>query len=535
MTQKRGRLKPLATIDAFGGYDFDSPLPSTKPTKSGKAAKADDKPAAKKPIVEDDDEAPKSKPKWLKPKTAAEVATHVVDLDKERKLTKKQKIQLEAWQGAGRGKQLDILIQRHVEGCRKKFGHHAVMMGSDTDKLVLSIPMYGGHGPKAAHYPGCLPMEYVLGQDGFLLGLCYQIVAKYGVGKSAKLAEIMRWFNLAGGGAELEEAEDKFNPIWYRSIMGDEEYERMIYNHCTSVEDWQRRLTFGTKSMQNLLLGTAEEPGPGRTVPFVLGVDSIMGKSSEETQENILGAPGKNGKRGKTGTGNASRGFPIEALVITRYMRTYPGLLSNWPFSLVLVNHLRINKDDAGNTVRQKAGGEQVNFQESFELELKKVGGHKKMIRTADWEGFPLEISNEKNSFGVGHRKIQTRLIWWYEDDPETGKWKQKTIWDWDWATVHMLWHNTAGDKADPGIKANLADMGFHLSCPKTSDIENLAWSKTLGMKEGDAMPWSELGALIREDAGLMNKLRDALRIVRRPRLKGDYLQQLNKLAVEAP
>ena len=80
-----------------------------------------------------------------------------------------------------------------------------------------------------------------------------------------------------------------------------------------------------------------------------------------------------------------------------------------------------------------------------------------------------------------------------------------------------------------------MKEVDFHLDCPSVSDVENKAWSKNLGMKAKDAAPWSEVGAMIRRDAGLMDTLRKALRINRRPLLEGNYLEQLDALAEAMP
>src|SRR5690606_7191944 len=111
-------------------------------------------------------------------------------------------------------------------------------------------------------------------------------------------------------------------------------------------------------------------------------------------------------------------------------MRSIPQELDNWPFSLVLINHLRRHKNDDGIEVRQKSGGEQVNVQESFELELIKHGGRKKKIECTEWEGYPVRITGEKNSFGPTGRSVVTRLLWWEEED-DKGNWRQRTVWDW--------------------------------------------------------------------------------------------------------
>ncbi len=436
-----------------------------------------------------------------------------------------------------RSRLTDNLIKHMVRETKKKYGNGAVMVGRDTDQLIVGIPMFAGRGPTGLMYPGCLGLEYVFCMDIFPLGLVIQLVAKTGVGKSGFLAEIGRWFHMAGGYFNLCECETKFNPEWYRSIMGRDIFDNeVLLDRCSSVEDWQRKNTFGIHEAKRFMTGTKTEPGPGRTFPWLFGVDSIMGKSSEITQEGILGKVSEaTGERGTTGTGAAGRGFPIEALIITRYMRSIPGELDNWPFSMVLINHLRIKQDAMGNEERSKAGGEQVGFQESFEVELSKVGGHKKKIESVNFEGFPVQISCEKNSFGPTHRRCQTRVLWMDTIDENTGERIEKTFWDWDWTTVHLLnW--MLSDKGNPRIKHSLKnELGFHLACPSTSDIENRAWSRTLGMTEKDACPWSELGALIRQDQKLMDELRMALRITKRPYMGGSYQDQLNELAKKLP
>lgn len=461
----------------------------------------------------------------------------VVDLrvHDKRKFKGKAKQRLEAWKG-DQSRIRDAWQNAVMAGARKKLGHSSVFVGRDTDALLIGIPMYAGYDKNAAKYPGCLPLEFVLAQDVFPLSVIVQLVAKAGVGKSGLVAEFGRWFDIAGGVVQLNENESKFNPKWYISLMGRERYDRMVLNRCKDVEDWQAGVSAGLKDTKLFMRGSADEPGPGPTFPYMQAVDSIMGKMSRKSQEKILGKKSETGSgmRGETGEGYAGRGFPEEALVITRYLKSIAGEYDNWPFALVLVNHLKINTDDMGNEERSKGGGKTVDFQESFELELEKVGGTKKKIECRDWEGYQVRLSCYKNSFGPGNRSITTRILWWEEEDDQ-GNWEQRTVWDWDWSTVWLLNNILRGEKSSPRLRQSLKDAEFHLECPGTSDIENSAWSKNLGMRAKDAVPWSDLGAMIRKDAKLQDLLRKALRINRRPLLKGDYVEQLSGLSESLP
>lgn len=533
-----GRKQPVA--QNMRDDDEDDAAAVAAPPKAGPKPASKPKSAAERAADDEDDDAP---PAPKKPKKKEESVIEIAgargirrasfDDLASRKLTKKAAAGLKDWRSAEkRGKLLDTFLARQSEEARRQFGHKSVYLGSQTENLVICIPCPS------------LGFEYLITQNGFPLGLIMQIVAKHGVGKSGLLAEIGRWFDRVGGGMVLCENETKFNSFWYESMMGMEAYNRVQLHRCKSVEDWQRHLTWSIETMQRDMMGTKDDPGPGRIVPVLYGVDSIMGKMSEENQEKILGTSAVHGdrkrdtkKKNVTGSGYANaRSFPIEAGSITKYLRSIPQILDGWPFALVLINHLRIKTTEDGLTERNKTGGEQVNFQESFELEVKKIGGPKSKIQCTDYEGISLEITCEKNSFGPTGRKIRTRLLWWHEPDPENpGESVQKTVWDWDWTTVHTL---NAVLKGESGtyLKTRLKDTGFHLDCPSVGDVDNKAWSKTLGMSDkDDALPWTEVGALIREDEALMMKLRDALCISPRPHMEGDYMRQMAAEAEKMP
>ncbi len=438
----------------------------------------------------------------------------VVDMDREvmgekRKLTKKQQDQLAGWRGKTHGKKLDAYFRGQMEDARRKFGHRSVMAGNPDENLIIGIPM------------PALPIEYLLCQDVFPLGLVLQLLGEAGSLKSAFLYEIFRWFRRAGGGSHLEEVETKWSADLMQSIVGYADDEvNVLVNRCNSVEEWQQRLQYDIKTEKSKLMGTKEEPGPGRTIPICFGVDSIMGKASFETQEKVHEA------------GFAGRNFPIEALSITSFMKTVPQMIDEWPFALVLNNHLKMGKDSDGNDKRGVAGGRGVNFQESFELETKV---RKRKIECADWDGVQIEIQCMKNSFGPSWRKIPARMLWWAEENPSypdpkhPQHWKQRTVWDWHWSTVKFLTELKGRDAA------RLKEVGFHIKAEKTSDVDNSAWSSTLGMKSKDAVRWDVLGKMIADSPDASNLVRQALGIKRRPLLAGDYLHQMEGLVTQLP
>jgi len=435
-----------------------------------------------------------------------------VNLD-QRQLTRKQQEVLAAWRGENAGRTLDAYMRAQVEAARAKFGHSSVMAANEASNLIVGIPCPS------------LAFEYLIAQDCMPLGLIFHQVGLPGSLKSATAYEYMRWFRAAGGGSHLLENETKFSPDLLQSIVGfaDDEVS-VIVDRTSSLEEWQTRLQYWIETQKRNLIGTKEQPGPGRTIPLLFVVDAITSKASFETQEKVRDQ------------GYASRGFAVEALSLTTFMKCLPQHIDGWPFTIVFVNHVKPSRDDMGRETRNIPGGKQVCFQESFEIENQVV---KSRISCADpengWEGVVVRMRCYKNSFGPTHRSIETRMLWWevaderYPDPADPRHWRQKTVWDWDWALVKLLVGLQGREKQ------RLESLGFHIKALKTSDVENRAWSATLGQKEKDAMPWSELGRLIQQDAKICDMLRSALGIKRRPLMAGDYLEQLQKLSERLP
>lgn len=452
-----------------------------------------------------------------------------VNLD-TRKLTKKQQQIVEAKQ-RNKNKRA-ALMEAVVTTLRRDYNMDNVLLGKETDRLVFGIPIISGHEEDAYKYPGCLPFEFLIGQNVFPLSLVYQIVAPPGVGKSGFLAEIMRWFHNYGGAPYLFENESKFNPEFYESILSPEVFRaEMVLHRCDSLEDWMQRLKNTLLAVKRESEGTAENPGIGRTMPVIFGIDSIMGKPSEETMAAIFGEKLQSGLRNDSGLGYSERAYPVEALKLTPYLKGVATELAGWPFVLVLINHLKESMATAGpvrgGSNRQVGGGKQIKFQESWELQLNLENA----FTSAQYDGNVIRMRCYKNSFAPGDRSATTRMIWWYETDEQTGETIQKTRWDWDWATVKLLNTLLTDTQAHPAIRANLKKIDFDLKVQKTGDVTNTASSKRVGVKE--PISWQELGREIRRNQELMEELRNALLIKPRAVLVGDLLEQIEQVKKE--
>lgn len=409
----------------------------------------------------------------------------------------------EKWNSANRTGALDSMMDGMMETAKNKFNTESVFGSSeDFSSVVVGIPL------------PCLALEYMTGNSVFPLSSVTQIAGRWGTCKSTLAYEIFRWFYEYGGRSICLDTESKFNPELCRSIMRSGDDDRAFhYNRCKSVEDWQDRLTFYVQEWKKILTGTAAEPGPGRVVPVVFSLDSLAGASSEEVQEKILKE------------GHANRQHPINALKNSIYLSGIRGQFDYWPFSLVIVNHLKERTDDTGRQSDYTPGGERFNFIETYEL---RTGVWSKRIANSMFEGIGIRITCAKNSLAPTNRRIRTRLLWWTEFDDDGEKVDDLRVWDWNWSTVAMLYDIQTNGRGPEGAK--LKKLGWKMTFKSpAADIGCLASSPLLGMGKDDYLPWPEVGEMIHNNPRVMTLLRKALGIeVRRTMSLGeDYEDQV--------
>ena len=384
------------------------------------------------------------------------------------------------------------LLSEMVDEAQRQYNDPSICVADDAVHLTVVLPMPS------------LSLEYLLGNNGLPLGMMIQLVGLPGSCKSGFVCEVGRWFMDLGGIVHLHEHESKYSARWINSIIGWEKRPFMIMP-AKSVNEWQQRVTATVARVKAAMKGTAAVPGPGVVFPYLSAVDSILGKPLESTQESIA-AEGASGRR-----------FATEAASIKDYMSFLPNQLVEWPFTFIMVNHLKLAKEEGQQQLtRKKQGGSSKEFLETVELQMNK----KKDIATVDYEGAELEIQIFKNSMGRGgKRRIPVDVHWW--DDEEDGL--QRTKFLWNSSTIKFL-------LAPPDhLKTKLKKA---LDLTKVANAMKVT-SKRLGINE--PMDYEEAGAILHADAAVMADLRRVLGIaVNKVYQAGvDYRLQRNLVAAE--
>jgi len=405
---------------------------------------------------------------------------------KPKRPTSKRKALQKEWQGANIEKNGGAFLQATLDQLRAKTGDPDIVMIGTDELLLMGIPL-----PSF-----CL--EYVLGVTVWPLERLVMVVGPFATCKSGFTAEVTRWFkDYCYGQGVVMENESKFNEPWFRSIIGWHHANAIGHVSCDSLDAWQQALQTILSSLKIQFDGTPKNPGPGPVYPIHLIVDSVMGKAMEESQARI------------EKKGHAGRDHPVEAMSITKFLRKIPQDMRRWPVMLTGINQLKKSTTEQGFTKKDKAGGHGLDFQESLEIELSRLGRQ----TLKDHQLLKIQFKLTKSSLGVDQRKIVVDIRYWDEpsdpDNPDECDWRQKTVFDWHGATISLLL-----SMVGPERKLWIGDRMD--GTPQILDLREVSrgakgkgvWSKTLGIPAEAPVSFSEAGAILTENKNVMRRLR---------------------------
>lgn len=413
---------------------------------------------------------------------------------------KRKKSALAEWSQAQIEEFRSTLVQETVTALAQEYGDESACLLGEAGRLIVGIP-----------FPS-LCLEYVFQNSVFPLERISQVVGIEGTFKSAFTAEVARWFLEHYGYAQLLEHETKFGADLAESIVGSQYANRFVVVPCDSINDWQKRLQFAIRSLQAQMQGTKERPGPGKIIPALFIVDSVMAKATEETQQKI------------EKLGYADRNFPDEARAITAFMRKVPADIRRWPFAILAVNHLKPMTNAQGLTERHKAGGRGLSFQETFEIELKRHAQYRQDRATKCGRRIVLEVY--KNALGTDRLAIPVDIFWWTEDvvNEETGvvETRQRTQFCWHTTTVKLLMNSE---------NKNVRQVVNFVPVRNRTAVA----CRELGISAESPLSLEEAGEVLMQSADIVRELRRILGIKERKIFQPgvDYDKQLQAAKAE--
>jgi hypothetical protein len=277
-----------------------------------------------------------------------------------------------------------------------------------------------------------------------------------------------------------------------------------VFNSTQSLDDWQQKLT---KSIEKAKSFSVKPKG--ERVPVLITVDSLNMKSAEKTQDKIRAE------------GFAEdRGFPIEAMKITRYLKAMDliGTTANVGFVQHLVQDISAAPGYNGPQMKE-SGAIISSFATSMHLRMHKG----KSIRVANHaqapqngppiEGYQIWLSCERSCIGPDKNQLCVDFLWQHVEN-EDGSTRQAMWYDWDAALGRMLVHRKYADKEMFAYDKDRMNKLIPFTQPKTDRVN----CEMLGL-EGASL--TEFGKAIRENAEAASNVKKLLNIIEYPDIQG--------------
>ena len=349
-----------------------------------------------------------------------------------------------------------------IQQSRARFGDGRVLVGSqeEENQWGLELPAFS--------------LQYLFHSNILPFG---KIIAQAGPTKSFK-SSFMYWlFNLFMdhcGFAQLVETENKTNLHYLNSFVTKGNEGRYKMDMADSVEQAQDIVTAAVEYYK----ANCKD----NSLPFMIGVDSMAGNTTEETRDRIAKS------------GHSSRAFPEAAMLWTQYFKKLCCDLIGKPIVIGITNHLKDKMADENAPKgmppprgKTKSGGVAQDFHSAQYNYMNKVADIDQVAR----EGKLISIKSWKCGMGPDNREIVAPVLWTWEGEDDNRR--QVSWWDWHAATARLL--------VDKGLEKRIQDA---------SDVKvdaNKYWSDRLGLKK---VSDTEMGQAIYNNPEYMAALRSA-------------------------
>lgn len=387
------------------------------------------------------------------------------------------------------------VFQSVMDDASRRTGHGQLYTAGEHGQYYWGIPIWP------------LVLQYVFGGiDILTYGQFVEISGVYSSFKSSFSIDLLRQAADAGGIGVLFEVESKLGPGLVTGIAPEyaNTSQLQVFSGLSSINSWIE----ATASY----LAAVKANIPDGNYPIVLLVDSLTGRSSEEEIEAFQ-------KEGDI----KSRSFPVGALTITNFMRSFPSLMMrpdgvHWPIAFLATNHLKekINQMTMA-TQYHTPGGRGKDFQAAMMLRMRETARMKLSSATVsehlpqrlrnrgvelfgECERRTIEISAHKTSLGPNRRSVIIDYFWGWDRNQNQYMW-----FDYDGALAHLL---SSDDGEGESVKEGVRDIvrvtrdGRYFSVSVGRDVRVSRCSST---KAGEA---------IAADQEVMNQLRNYYHIV---------------------
>jgi hypothetical protein len=383
----------------------------------------------------------------------------------------------------------DAALTGLTEALKKKKRYTAVRHGADTQPRIVGM------------LTPAVAFHYLLGIDVFPFGHMYYLAGQQQARKSTLCFEIQRWLKLQEGFSHLINTEgDKYSPSLHAAVMRRprKDWNVEIHKANESLEQAHQALQFSLDTTKKVF---RKVDGNKLARPVGFFLDSLEGTADAGTHEKVAEE------------GHASRNYAVSANLNTQFFKVVTAEFPGFPYFLVVTNHIKFKNNQAtGQAEAYTPGGAITKYLETFEIHMSRV----KDIRTKEMRGAMIQLKSEKNSFAENKRVIEVRVLYSQRKIDPNGPLDRSNIqkivrWDWDHSLGSLV---TGVSGARTLAERNLSpasvlkDYGLHFESIRQGDVDNAAWSETLGIKKDSPVSFAELGKmLVRERTDVLENI----------------------------
>lgn len=355
------------------------------------------------------------------------------------------------------------LFAAMVEHSRKQSGNSQVLTGPEADGCIVGLPL--------EH----LALRWLFQSTVLPLGRTTILTGKRMSCKSAFMYEMFGWHRKYGGGGALKETENKDSPTLRLSLLNYDQGAVSV-EPCSTMNEYTSAVLHDIDDYKSFSEGTKSKPGPGRKLLMAMGVDSLTATNSEETEKNIR----------KSGV--AERRFPVEANMLSTWLKCLAPKIYGWPISLIFTNHNKpVANQQTGHMDPHMPGGTGPEFNATYVIYCQFAGKFEK----AEWEGRRIKFKTLKNSLGPDGREITAEMLWRQQFVEGHGT-VQRTYWDWHKSSIEML-----VERMNHKLKS-IANRVKEVIDLKVASGKRVS-SEALGIDKGSPVSFSKAGKILEE------------------------------------
>jgi len=340
--------------------------------------------------------------------------------------------------------------------------------------------------------------RFLIGTEGLSIGSMFTLAGAPGSFKSTMLAEIQRWHYANGGGGITMETESKDQDDLRAAIL-DYDFTRFKMIECHSLEDWQGAIAAKIEEFKAL-----DEQYHGRRLPVCIGIDSIMGKASQYTIEQVKKE------------GHVTPGWNLyEHKAITKWLQVATALMTGWPFTLVVIGHLKDGMPGpTGRSVKYIPGAVAIDYQSVTEVAMTRAATtvtRDPRNLSNNRQVIPIYMSIMKSNNSPKGQKIKVPLSIWQDKDEQTGQYRTHARFEWNEAAINLLAASNT-DTSEPSA----AQVTSHKQIKSICDLNpkkigrnsaTLWFSDRLGVAESDALSPDAIGAVLESRQDVLDEL----------------------------